>query len=75
MGQELGGDPVLFEFVGLMTGLAIGGFDNLSEAARFVLRSTPIVGTRENVKQFAKLINTFDPKLQEMIYARASKFN
>lgn len=74
MGQELGGDPVLFEFVGLMTGLAIGGFDNLSEAARFVLRSTPIVGTRENVKQFAKLINTFDPKLQEMIYARASKF-
>ena len=74
MAQELGGDPVLFEFVGMMTGLVVGGFDNLSEAARFVLRSTPVLGTQQNLKQFAKLINTFSPQLQEMIYARAAKF-
>lgn len=74
MGQEGGGDPALFEFLGLMTGLAIGGFDNLGEAYKTVIRMTPKVGTKQNLTRFAKLINTFDPKLQEMIYARASKF-
>lgn len=74
MGQEGGGDPAFFEFMGLMTGLILGGFDNLSEAAAHVLRMTPKVGTKAFIKQHAKLINTFDPQMQEMIYARAAKF-
>ena len=74
MGQEGGGDPAFFEFIGLMTGLAIGGFDNLGEAYKSIIRMTPKLGTKQNLTRFAKLINTFDPKLQEMIYARGTKF-
>ncbi len=74
MGQEGGGDPTFFEFIGLMVGLAIGGFDNIGEAYKSVIRMTPKLGTKQNLTRFAKLINTFDPKLQEMIYARGAKF-
>ena len=74
MGQEGGGDPTLFEFLGLMTGLVVGGFDNLSEAARYVIQMTPKVGTREFIKQHAKLINTFEPEMQDLIYARGTQF-
>ena len=74
MGQEGGGDPAIFEFFGLMTGLVLGGFDNISEAAAHVLRMTPKAGTRAFIKQHAKLINTFEPEMREMIYARGAKF-
>jgi hypothetical protein len=53
----------------------VGSYNTLSEAAKFTLRNLPYqAGVKGNLTQFAKLINTFDSGLQEMIILRARQF-
>lgn len=75
MAQEFNGDPVIFETVGMFTGLALGMTNNIKEALSYVksMGLNPMkMRAKGKLTSYAKLINTFDPALQEALLARAT---
>ena len=73
--QEFNGDPTIFEAVGMFTGLALGMTNNIQEALSYVksIGMNPLKARAKNkLERYAKLINTFDPQLQEALIARAT---
>lgn len=75
MAQEFNGDPIIFEAVGMFAGLALGMTNNIQEALSYVksMGMNPLKArARNKLERYAKLINTFDPQLQEAIFARGT---
>jgi len=73
--QEFNGDPTIFEAVGMFTGLALGMTNNIQEALSYVksIGMNPLKArARNKLERYAKLINTFDPALQEAVIARGT---
>ncbi len=79
MAQESNGDPMLFEFIGMLTGLGWGMYGNISEAYNFVKNGGGYLDysgkSMMSLKKYAQAINTFDPALQSAIIQRADYFS